>query len=97
MSYFRPGYLLASANALGLETPVCAGLTASSIQKDTVMNKDQVKGRLEAAKGSIKETVGKAVGSTKLQGEGAVDKAAGKTEATYGDAKDKVKTAIKKR
>ena len=61
------------------------------------MNKDQVKGRLEEAKGSIKETVGKAVGSTKMQGEGAVDKAAGKTEATYGDAKDKVKTTVNKR
>ena len=61
------------------------------------MNKDQVKGRLDEAKGSIKETVGKAVGSTKMQGEGAVDKAAGKTEATYGDAKDEVKTTVNKR
>ena len=61
------------------------------------MNKDQVKGRLEEAKGSVKQTVGKAVGSTKMQGEGAADKAAGKTEATYGDAKDKVKAAVNKR
>lgn len=61
------------------------------------MNKDQVKGRVEEAKGSVKETVGKAVGNTKLQGEGAVDKAAGKTEASYGDAKNKVNDQIKKR
>ena len=65
-------------------------------REDTVMNKDQVKGRIEEAKGSIKETVGKVVGSTKLKTEGAVEKAAGKTEATYGDAKDKVKTQVNK-
>lgn len=61
------------------------------------MNKDQVKGRLEEAKGSVKETVGKVVGNTKLRTEGAVDKVAGKTEAAYGDAKDKVKSKIDKR
>lgn len=60
------------------------------------MNKAQVKGRLEEAKGSIKETVGKVVGSTKIQTEGAVDKAAGKIEATYGDAKEKVKSQVNK-
>ena len=60
------------------------------------MNKDQVKGRVEQAKGSVKENVGKALDDPKLQGEGKVDKAAGKTQATYGDAKEKVKDAIDK-
>jgi uncharacterized protein YjbJ (UPF0337 family) len=60
------------------------------------MNKDQVKGRVEQAKGSVKETAGKAVGNTKLQNEGAVDKAVGKAQAGYGDAKEKVKDAIDK-
>ena len=60
------------------------------------MIKDQVKGRLEEAKGSVKATVGKVVGSKKLQTDGAVDKLAGKTEATYGDAKAKVKSQVKK-
>ncbi len=60
------------------------------------MNKDQVKGRVEEAKGSIKETTGKVVGNPNLQGEGAVDKAAGKTQSTFGDAKEKVKGAIDK-
>ena len=55
------------------------------------MNKDQVKGRVEQAKGAVKETTGKAVGDRTLQGEGKVDKATGKAQATYGDAKDKVK------
>jgi uncharacterized protein YjbJ (UPF0337 family) len=60
------------------------------------MNKDQVKGRVEEAKGSVKETTGKAVGNDRLQSEGAGDKVAGKAQATFGDAKEKVKDAIDK-
>jgi uncharacterized protein YjbJ (UPF0337 family) len=60
------------------------------------MNKDQVKGRVEQAKGSIKETTGKVVGNRELEGEGAVDKATGKAQATYGDVKEKVKDAVDK-
>ncbi len=60
------------------------------------MNEDQVKGRMEQAKGAVKETTGKAVGNKDLQTEGAVDKTAGKTQATYGDAKENVKDNIKK-
>ena len=60
------------------------------------MNKDQVKGRVEEAKGSIKEATGKVVGNPNLQSQGAVDKAAGKAQATYGDAKEKVKGAVDK-
>ena len=60
------------------------------------MNKDQVKGRVEQAKGSVKETTGKVVGNPNLQGEGAIDKAAGKAQATYGDLKEKVKDAVDK-
>ena len=60
------------------------------------MNKDQVKGRVEQAKGAVKETTGKALNDAQLQGEGKVDKAAGKAQATYGNAKEKVKSAIDK-
>lgn len=60
------------------------------------MNKDQVKGSLEKAKGSAKETVGKAVGNEKLQAEGAADKTAGAVQKKIGDVKDAVKSVIKK-
>jgi uncharacterized protein YjbJ (UPF0337 family) len=60
------------------------------------MNKDQVKGRVEQAKGSVKETTGKAVGNDNLRDRGTVDKAAGKVQAGYGDAKEKVKNVIDK-
>ena len=60
------------------------------------MNKDQVKGRVEQAKGNVKENTGKALGDRELQGEGKADKVSGKTQATYGDAKQKVKNAVDK-
>lgn len=60
------------------------------------MNKDQVNGRVEQAKGSVKEAAGKVVGNTKLEAEGKLDKATGKTQAAYGDLKQDVKDAIKK-
>jgi uncharacterized protein YjbJ (UPF0337 family) len=59
------------------------------------MNKDQVAGRVEEAKGKLKEVTGKVVGSEKLEGEGIADKAAGKVQKTYGDVKEKARDAIK--
>ena len=59
------------------------------------MNKDQVKGRVEEAKGSIKEAAGKVVGNRHLEGEGKADKVAGKVQGNYGDAKEHVKDVAK--
>jgi len=60
------------------------------------MNKDQVKGRVEQAKGSVKESTGKAVGNPNLRDEGTADKASGKVQSTYGDAKEKVRSTVNK-
>ncbi len=60
------------------------------------MNKDQVDGRLEQAKGKLKEVAGEAVGNDRLKAEGEVDQVAGKTEAQVGDAKESVKKGIDK-
>ncbi|QHJ01187.1 CsbD family protein [Xylophilus rhododendri] len=60
------------------------------------MNEHQVKGRVEQAKGTIKEVAGKAVGNERLQGEGMADKTAGKAQASYGDAKENLKDGAKK-
>ena len=59
------------------------------------MNKDQVKGRIEQVKGSVKEATGKVVGNKKLETEGQLDQIAGKTQAGYGDIKEDVKDAVK--
>jgi len=60
------------------------------------MNKDQVKGRATEAKGVVKEATGKLVGNERLQGEGLIDQAKGKTQGAYGDAKEKAKDLIDK-
>ena len=60
------------------------------------MNKDQVKGRAEQAKGTIKEAAGKVVGNKNLEAEGKMDKVGGKAQATHGDLKEKVADTIKK-
>jgi uncharacterized protein YjbJ (UPF0337 family) len=58
------------------------------------MNKDQVAGRVDEAKGKVKEAVGNVTGSDKMKGEGLVDQASGKVQKTYGDAKEKAKDAL---
>lgn len=60
------------------------------------MNEDQVKGRLEQAKGHIKEAAGKVTGNESLKQEGRVDQASGKVQANYGDLKEDAKDAVKK-
>jgi uncharacterized protein YjbJ (UPF0337 family) len=83
---------------IGSEVPPHPGrrLSSTVVSERIFMNKDQVKGRVEEAKGSVKETTGKVVGNDRLQTQGAVDKAVGKAQANYGDAKEKVKDAIDK-
>lgn len=60
------------------------------------MNKHQVEGRLDQAKGKIKEVAGKVVGNERLQSEGVADQAGGKAQATYGDTKENVKDGVKR-
>ena len=60
------------------------------------MKKEQVTGRIEEAKGAVKEAVGKAVGNTKMQVDGNIEKNLGKAEAAAGDLANKVEKAVKK-
>ncbi|MDA7415568.1 CsbD family protein [Xenophilus arseniciresistens] len=55
------------------------------------MNKDQVEGRLDEAKGKIKSVAGKAVGNERLRAEGQADQLSGKAQKNYGDGKEKLK------
>ena len=59
------------------------------------MNKDQVNGRAETAKGNIKEAAGKLVGNERLASEGKADQVAGKVQSTVGDVKSNVGHGIK--
>ena len=52
------------------------------------MDKDRVEGSMKNVKGSLKEGVGKAIGDTKLETEGTMEKAAGKIQNSVGGMKD---------
>lgn len=60
------------------------------------MNKHQVEGRVDEAKGKTKEVAGRVVGNESLEAEGLTDQAKGKAQAGYGDAKEGAKDAAKK-
>jgi uncharacterized protein YjbJ (UPF0337 family) len=55
------------------------------------MNKDQLKGKKDKAKGNVKESAGKLVGNRSLEGEGKLDKAGGSVREAYGDVKESVR------
>jgi uncharacterized protein YjbJ (UPF0337 family) len=55
------------------------------------MDKDRIAGAAKEAKGSLKETVGKAVGDAKMQSDGKADKVEGKVQNAIGGLKDALK------
>lgn len=57
------------------------------------MNKDQSAGRIDEAKGKVKEVAGKLVGNKKLERKGVVENAGGQARAAYGDLKADLKKA----
>jgi uncharacterized protein YjbJ (UPF0337 family) len=55
------------------------------------MNKQQIKGRYEEAKGKVKEVAGHAVGNEELETEGKIQKETGKVRAGVGDIEAEIK------
>jgi uncharacterized protein YjbJ (UPF0337 family) len=58
------------------------------------MNKDQLEGRFEEMKGSIKEVTGKLVGDKTLEAKGITEKNLGKVQENLGDVKQDVKDSL---
>ncbi|EGW21739.1 CsbD family protein [Methylobacter tundripaludum] len=54
------------------------------------MNKDQVKGRAEEAKGKVKEVTGKILNDDEMELKGNVEKKVAKVKAGFGDLKDDI-------
>jgi uncharacterized protein YjbJ (UPF0337 family) len=52
------------------------------------MDKDRIEGSAQQAKGTVKETAGRILGDSKLEGEGKVDRAEGKVRNAVGGLKD---------
>ncbi len=57
---------------------------------------DKASGLANEAAGSVKQGIGKAVGSDKMQAEGMAQKVKGEGQKAMGDAKDTVKDAANK-
>ncbi len=55
------------------------------------MNKNRIEGAMQQAKGSLKQTAGKALGNARLENEGKADKAKGTIQNAVGKAEDILK------
>lgn len=64
---------------------------AADHKNDAPMNKDQVDGRVEETKGTVKEVTGKIIDDKGLEVEGNVQKNLGKAQKGYGDIKQDIK------
>ena len=57
------------------------------------MNRDELKGKAEKAKGYVKEEAGEILNDPDLEAEGKADRARGKLREGFGKAKEKVSEA----
>ena len=55
------------------------------------MNKDQIKGRVEEVKGTVKKVAGKITDNKNLELKGNIQKNVGKAQAGFGDLKNNLK------
>ena len=57
-------------------------------------NRDELEGKLDQAKGTTKETIGRAIDDEELEAEGRADHAGGDVQEGFGKARRKVGEAI---
>jgi uncharacterized protein YjbJ (UPF0337 family) len=62
-------------------------------QRNTIMDREHVKGAADKAKGAIKEGAGKLTSDKDMEAEGKVDKAKGSAHNAAGDVKDAARNA----
>jgi uncharacterized protein YjbJ (UPF0337 family) len=72
------------------------GAYAEQSQNGSTINKDQVNGRIEESKGTVKEMTGKIMDDKGMEIEGNVQKNLGKAQAGFGDLKKDIKDDINK-
>ncbi|MET0752735.1 MAG: CsbD family protein [Pyrinomonadaceae bacterium] len=58
-------------------------------------NKDEIEGKWEQVKGTVKDKVGEVTGDADLEAEGEVQNAEGETQETWGKVKQGVGDAVK--
>jgi uncharacterized protein YjbJ (UPF0337 family) len=85
----------AVARSLSDREVLRAGRLPACLFEENAMsiNKDQVKGHAEEAKGAIKEATGKLVGNPSLELKGNIEKNLGKAQVKIGEAREDLKKA----
>ena len=58
------------------------------------MNRDELEGKLDQAKGEVKQAFGDATDNQRLHDEGVVDEASGKLQEGFGETRRKVGDAV---
>ena len=58
------------------------------------MNRDELDGKLDRAKGEVKQAIGHATDNERLHDEGVVDEASGKVQEGFGTARRKIGDAV---
>jgi uncharacterized protein YjbJ (UPF0337 family) len=66
------------------------------LRKEATMNKDEIKGKAEQAKGYVKNKAGELIDDPELEAEGEAERAGGELREGYGKAKRKVGEAVDK-
>jgi uncharacterized protein YjbJ (UPF0337 family) len=59
-----------------------------------IVNKDEVKGKIEKAKGYVKDKAGELTGNDRLEAEGEAQRAEGEAQETWGKFKRGVSEAV---
>jgi uncharacterized protein YjbJ (UPF0337 family) len=72
------------------------GRDIESLQPEDIMNKDQVKGVAEKAKGKINEAAGKATGNVGREMKGDIQQGMGQARKDMGDAREAAKDQAKR-
>jgi uncharacterized protein YjbJ (UPF0337 family) len=59
-----------------------------------IVNKDEIKGKYEQAKGYVKDKAGEITGNERLEAEGEAERVGGETQETWGKFKRGVSNAV---
>ena len=59
-----------------------------------IPNRDEMEGKFDRAKGTVKDKMGKAMGDRKLEDEGQAERTGGRMQEGYGKARRKVGEAL---
>jgi len=85
-----PHMKLASLSACLVLTLCPLGAYAAESQEAAPVNKDQINGRVDEAKGTVKEITGKVLDDKGMEIQGNIQKNVGKAQAGFGDLKQDI-------